>query len=121
MTLQPPSRSVLVSSRLLPVSETHEGVQSAQILKKHPKAACYHNFKDRTSPLIQASGISLGTPSTSLHSTRSPLAARGHIELVAAILECAVMSEGPEKAKRACIDHCNAKHQTALVVACKHG
>jgi len=27
-----------------------------QLLKKAPSAALYHNFKDRTSPLIQASG-----------------------------------------------------------------
>lgn len=31
------------------------------------------------------------------------------------------MSEGPERAKRFCIDHPNAKKQTALMVACKHG
>eukprot|EP00955_Chlamydomonas_euryale_P033940 349655-Chlamydomonas_euryale.AAC.8 len=31
------------------------------------------------------------------------------------------MSEGVEKAKAVCIDHCNSKKQTALMVACKHG
>ena len=48
-------------------------------------------------------------------------AARGHFELVQLILETAVMTEGPERAKRNCIDHANAKRQTALMVACKHG
>lgn len=48
-------------------------------------------------------------------------AARGHFDLVAMILEAAVMSEGPEKAKKFCIDHMNSKRQTALMVACKHG
>jgi hypothetical protein len=37
------------------------------------------------------------------------------------ILEAAVMSSGPEKAKKHCIDHANAKRQTPLMVACKHG
>lgn len=50
-----------------------------------------------------------------------PLAARGHFELVQLILETAVMTEGPERAKRNCIDHANSKRQTALMVACKHG
>lgn len=48
-------------------------------------------------------------------------AARGHFELVQMVLEAAVMSEGPERAKRLCIDHTNAKKQSALMVACKHG
>lgn len=49
------------------------------------------------------------------------LAARGHIELVQLILETLVMTDGPDKAKRNVIDHANAKRQTALMVACKHG
>ena len=49
------------------------------------------------------------------------LVARGHFDLVQLILEAAVMSEGPDRAKRFCIDHPNAKRQTALIVACKHG
>ena len=49
------------------------------------------------------------------------LVARGHFDLVQLILETAVMSEGPDRAKRFCIDHTNAKRQTALIVACKHG
>lgn len=48
-------------------------------------------------------------------------AARGHFELVQSLLEAAVMCEGPEKAKKGCIDHTNAKRQTPLMVACKHG
>lgn len=47
--------------------------------------------------------------------------ARGHFELVQLILETAVMTEGPERAKKNCIDHANSKRQTALMVACKHG
>ncbi|KXZ46698.1 hypothetical protein GPECTOR_41g662 [Gonium pectorale] len=31
------------------------------------------------------------------------------------------MTEGPERAKKNCIDHANSKRQTALMVACKHG
>lgn len=73
-----------------------------EIIKKEPKAAMYHNFPDRNSPLLQA-------------------AARGHFELLQLILETAVMTEGPEKAKRQCIDHTNSKRQTPLMVACKHG
>ncbi|GLC42508.1 hypothetical protein PLESTB_001105600 [Pleodorina starrii] len=73
-----------------------------ELLAKHPKAASYYNFKDRSSPLLQA-------------------AARGHFELVQLILETAVMTEGPERAKKNCIDHANSKRQTALMVACKHG
>ncbi|EFJ40620.1 hypothetical protein VOLCADRAFT_108077 [Volvox carteri f. nagariensis] len=73
-----------------------------ELLSKHPKAASYYNFKDRSSPLLQA-------------------AARGHFELVQLILETAVMTEGPERAKKNCIDHANSKRQTALMVACKHG
>lgn len=37
------------------------------------------------------------------------------------IVETAVMVEGVDKAKRLCIDHTNAKKQSALMVACKHG
>lgn len=48
-------------------------------------------------------------------------AARGHFDLVQSIVETAVAYEGPEKAKAHCIDHTNAKRQTALMVACKHG
>ncbi|GIL60399.1 hypothetical protein Vafri_14847 [Volvox africanus] len=73
-----------------------------ELLSKHPKIASYYNFKDRSSPLLQA-------------------AARGHFELVQLILETAVMTEGPERAKKNCIDHANSKRQTALMVACKHG
>ncbi len=60
----------------------------------------------------------LASPSHSLPHLAS---ARGHFEVVQLVLEAAVMSDGPEKAKRHCIDHCNAKRQTALMVACKHG
>ncbi|GIL80568.1 hypothetical protein Vretimale_16011 [Volvox reticuliferus] len=77
-------------------------VPDLQLLSKHPKTASYYNFKDRSSPLLQA-------------------AARGHFELVQLILETAVMTEGPERAKKICIDHANSKRQTALMVACKHG
>lgn len=49
------------------------------------------------------------------------LAARGHFELLQSILETAVAYEGVEKAKLHCIDHTNAKRQSALIVACKHG
>ncbi|GAX81490.1 hypothetical protein CEUSTIGMA_g8919.t1 [Chlamydomonas eustigma] len=88
---------------LLIVAAVNGDIAAAhEVLKKYPKAALYHNFKDRTSPLIQAS-------------------ARGHFDLVQLILETAVMTDGPEKARRNCIDHTNAKHQTALIVACKHG
>lgn len=73
-----------------------------EIIKKEPKAAIYHNFPDRNSPLLQA-------------------AARGHFELLQLILETAVMCEGPDKAKRHCIDHTNSKRQTPLIVSCKHG
>ena len=31
------------------------------------------------------------------------------------------MTDGPEKAKKLCIDYTNGKRQTALIVACKHG
>jgi hypothetical protein len=48
-------------------------------------------------------------------------AARGHFELVQLVLETAVMVDGPDKAKRLCIDHSNSKRQTALMAACKHG
>lgn len=47
--------------------------------------------------------------------------ARGHFELVQMVLEAAVMSEGPERAKRLCVDHVNAKRQSALMAACKMG
>ncbi|KAG1666453.1 hypothetical protein FOA52_015123 [Chlamydomonas sp. UWO 241] len=88
---------------LLIVHAANGDIASAQeLLKKHPHAALYHNFKDRSSPLIQA-------------------AARGHFELLQLVLEAAVMIEGPEKAKRYAIDHANSKKQTALMVACKHG
>mmetsp|Transcript_8096 Transcript_8096/g.19916 ORF Transcript_8096/g.19916 Transcript_8096/m.19916 type:complete len:1220 (-) Transcript_8096:755-4414(-) len=88
---------------LLLVAAANGDLQVAQeILRTHPRAALYYNFKDRSSPLIQA-------------------AARGHFELVQQLLEAAVISEGPERAKRHCIDHANIKRQTALMVACKHG
>lgn len=62
------------------------------------------------------------TTHTTLHTLRTcTRVARGHFELVQLLLESAVMSEGPERAKRHCIDHANAKRQTALMVACKHG
>lgn len=48
-------------------------------------------------------------------------AACGHFELLQLIVETAVMTDGPDKAKRYVIDHANAKRQTALMVACKHG
>eukprot|EP00798_Chlamydomonas_sp_ICE-L_P015775 gene15775-21898_t len=73
-----------------------------ELLKKHPRASLYHNCKEKSSPLIQA-------------------AARGHFELLQLILETAVMVDGPERAKKDCIDHSNQKKQTALMVACKHG
>eukprot|EP00798_Chlamydomonas_sp_ICE-L_P010137 gene10137-8039_t len=73
-----------------------------QQLQRNPRAALYHSFKDKSSSLIQA-------------------AARGHFELLQLILETAVMSAGPEKAKKACIDRPNLKKQTAIMVACKHG
>eukprot|EP00198_Chlamydomonas_reinhardtii_P006165 XP_001695501.1 predicted protein [Chlamydomonas reinhardtii] len=87
---------------LLVAAANGDLVTAQELLGKHPKAASYYNFKDRSSPLLQA-------------------AARGHFELVQLILETAVMTEGPERAKRNCIDHANSKRQTALMVACKHG
>lgn len=107
-------------------------VHHAQLLKKHPRASLYVNFKDRSSPLIQAAGESLVAGSWGLDwvvavATMKPQvshiasAARGHYELLQAVLEAAVLVDGIDKAKRLCIDHRNAKKQTALMVACKHG
>ncbi|PNH07652.1 putative E3 ubiquitin-protein ligase [Tetrabaena socialis] len=87
---------------LLVAAANGDLVTAQELLAKHPKAASYYNFKDRSSPLLQAG-------------------ARGHFELVQLILETAVMTEGPERAKKNCIDHANSKRQTALMVACKHG
>ncbi len=88
----------------------------------------FHNFKDRSSPLLQAAGARVWPPCPAwaywglLSASGAPLhAARGHFELVQLILETAVMTEGPERAKRLCIDHANTKRQTPLMVACKHG
>lgn len=50
-----------------------------------------------------------------------PYAGRGWLSIVQIIVETAVMVEGVDKAKRLCIDHTNAKKQSALMVACKHG
>lgn len=50
-----------------------------------------------------------------------PCAGRGHFELVQLILETAVIAEGPDKAKKLCIDSTTIKRQTALMVASKHG
>ncbi|KAG2500768.1 hypothetical protein HYH03_001530 [Edaphochlamys debaryana] len=87
---------------LLVAAANGDLVTAQELLAKYPKAASYYNFKDRSSPLLQA-------------------AARGHFELVQLVLETAVMTEGPERAKKNCIDHANSKRQTALMVACKHG
>lgn len=157
-----------------------------QLLKRYPKSASYCNFKDRSSPLIQAAGeegaapgrgglwrgggtgrgridaarlptgapltpgresavpplqlpactapasLSSATPLTDVFVAGRPgappaptrtrtTAARGHFELVQLVLETAVMTEGPEKAKKHCVDHANSKRQTALMVSCKHG
>jgi hypothetical protein len=48
-------------------------------------------------------------------------AGRGHFRLVQQILETAVMLEGPDKAKRLCINACNTRGQTALSMACMNG
>lgn len=50
-----------------------------------------------------------------------PSAAKGYLELVQLILESAVAHEGPARAKHLCLDHVNAKRQSALMVSCKHG
>lgn len=126
---------------------SHSTHTHTQILRNHPRAALYYNFKDLSSPLIQASGVCVigvlwlagrlsetqtarvpvneclscchHTPTP--HHKSPPRTARGHFELVQMLLEAAVMSEGVERANRHCIDHVNVKRQTALMVACKHG
>jgi hypothetical protein len=48
-------------------------------------------------------------------------AGRGHLRLMQAIMEAAVMAVGPSKAKQRCINHTNHKGQSALTLACMNG
>jgi hypothetical protein len=48
-------------------------------------------------------------------------AGRGQHRMVQQILETAVALEGPEKAKRVCINAVNTRGQTALSMACMNG
>lgn len=72
------------------------------ILAKHPSTATFHTFVDRISPLLVAAG-------------------RGHYRLVQLILETAVAHDGPEKAKKNCINHTSLRGQSALLLACMNG
>eukprot|EP00775_Hariotina_reticulata_P007519 gene7519-7730_t len=79
-----------------------EGKYSSAVLQHHPASACFSTYLDRNSPLLVAAG-------------------RGHLRLVQAIMEAAVMAVGPSKAKQRCINHTNHKGQSALTLACMNG
>lgn len=111
-----------------------------QTLSRTPSAAFYCTFVDRNTPLIIAAGmcylnqVAQGKACTHKLAVSTLLdifcntayafpvmAGRGHNRLVQQILETAVMHEGAEKAKHACINHVNKKGQSALMMACING
>lgn len=87
---------------LLSAAEQGDLQTARRILARKPSLALSYGFVDKTSPLMVAAGC-------------------GHLAVLQVLLETAVAKEGPDRAKKHCINHTNVKGQSALMLACGNG